>query len=266
MGLKYYLRGLGVGIVVTALIMGIATSVNSKETLSDKEIRERAKELGMVEESTVLADTFAQENVNSPQEGEAESLSRPSSQKQEEDSEQNKEESPAPKEEEAEETSEPSGNTKENKTEKEAKPSQTPKATEEPAQASAPSPSAPTQKPTAAPTASPTQKPTAAPTSSPAQKPETAPSPTSTPKEETAVQEASPAGQGESVKIEIVSGDSSVTVCKKLAQAGLVESANEYDSFLCQNGYDKRIRAGSFEIPVGAKEEEIAEIITKTGR
>ncbi len=68
MGLKYYLRGLGVGIVVTALIMGIAAGVNSKEKLSDSEIRERAKELGMVEESTVLADTLAQGNGNSPQE------------------------------------------------------------------------------------------------------------------------------------------------------------------------------------------------------
>ena len=55
MNLKYYLRGLGIGIVITALIMGIAAG-GKKETLSNEEIKERAQALGMVEESTVLAD------------------------------------------------------------------------------------------------------------------------------------------------------------------------------------------------------------------
>ena len=52
MKLKYYLRGLGIGIAVTSLIMGI--SLGGKETLSDAEIKERAAQLGMVEESKVL--------------------------------------------------------------------------------------------------------------------------------------------------------------------------------------------------------------------
>ena len=225
MGLKYYLRGLGVGIVVTALIMGIAAGVNSKEKLSDSEIRERAKELGMVEESTVLADTLAQGNGNSPQE--------------------------------------------------EAMPSQTPEATAEPTQEpEAAATEKPTTAPTEKPTEKPTQKPTQAPTQKPTQTPAPAPSqkpadtsekaPTQAPEETPGTQEASSAGQSESVRIEVVSGDSSVTVCKKLAQAGLVESASEYDSYLCGNGYDKSIRAGVFEIPVDAGEKEIAEIITKT--
>ena len=48
MKLKYYLRGLGIGILVTAVIMGV-TQGSRKETLSDREIRERAAALGMVE-------------------------------------------------------------------------------------------------------------------------------------------------------------------------------------------------------------------------
>lgn len=48
MKLKYYLRGLGVGIICTAVIMGIATSGKSKERLTDAEIIERARLLGMV--------------------------------------------------------------------------------------------------------------------------------------------------------------------------------------------------------------------------
>lgn len=47
MKLKYYLRGLGIGIIGTAIVMGIALSGSKKETLSDAEIIERAKLLGM---------------------------------------------------------------------------------------------------------------------------------------------------------------------------------------------------------------------------
>ena len=46
MKLKYYLRGLGIGIVVTAVIMGI---LSSKSNISDAEIIERAHALGMTE-------------------------------------------------------------------------------------------------------------------------------------------------------------------------------------------------------------------------
>ena len=60
MKLKYYLRGLGIGILVTAVIMGI-TQESRKQTLSDREIRERAAALGMVEPGNSLADLQATE-------------------------------------------------------------------------------------------------------------------------------------------------------------------------------------------------------------
>ena len=47
MELKYYLRGLGLGIVVTAIIMGIVSSRSS--AMTDDEIIARAKQLGMTE-------------------------------------------------------------------------------------------------------------------------------------------------------------------------------------------------------------------------
>ena len=59
MNLKYYLRGRGVGIVVTSLILGIGLG-SRKETLSNEEIKERARELGMVEESITVAEAAAQ--------------------------------------------------------------------------------------------------------------------------------------------------------------------------------------------------------------
>ncbi len=51
MKLKYYLRGLGIGIAVTALVLTLAGG--GKESLTDAEIIERAKELGMVESVTL---------------------------------------------------------------------------------------------------------------------------------------------------------------------------------------------------------------------
>ncbi|MBQ8246772.1 MAG: hypothetical protein IJZ42_06540 [Lachnospiraceae bacterium] len=51
MKLKYYLRGLGIGIAVTAAVLMLAGG--GKESLTDEEIIARAKELGMVESVTL---------------------------------------------------------------------------------------------------------------------------------------------------------------------------------------------------------------------
>ncbi len=52
MNLRHYLRGLGIGVLVTAFILGIT---GKEEKLTDVQIKLRAKELGMVEE-TVLSE------------------------------------------------------------------------------------------------------------------------------------------------------------------------------------------------------------------
>jgi len=66
MNLKYYLRGLGVGIVVTSLILGIGLG-GRKETLSNEEIKERARALGMVEEPVTVAEAAAQQEEELPE-------------------------------------------------------------------------------------------------------------------------------------------------------------------------------------------------------
>lgn len=49
MKLKYYLRGIGIGIIVTAIILSIVNGVsNSSNKMTNPQIVERAKELGMV--------------------------------------------------------------------------------------------------------------------------------------------------------------------------------------------------------------------------
>ena len=64
------------------------------------------------------------------------------------------------------------------------------------------------------------------------------------------------------IEINIVRGDDSGTVARKLQNAGMVESATEYDAYLMQHGYDKKIRVGQVEIPVDATWQEIAEYIS----
>lgn len=55
MKFKYFLRGLGAGIVFSAIIMFAAYNLNGSKVMTDKEIIEKAKDLGMVEkESSIL--------------------------------------------------------------------------------------------------------------------------------------------------------------------------------------------------------------------
>ena len=68
---------------------------------------------------------------------------------------------------------------------------------------------------------------------------------------------------GETVTLVIGRGESSTTVSKNLKKAGIVEDAAAFDRFLCNNGYDKKIITGTYEIPYGASEEEIAKIIKR---
>ena len=64
MKLKYYLRGLGTGVFVTALILGIALS-HGKGIMSDEEVKKRAAELGMVEEFKSLAEASEEKETGS---------------------------------------------------------------------------------------------------------------------------------------------------------------------------------------------------------
>lgn len=67
---------------------------------------------------------------------------------------------------------------------------------------------------------------------------------------------------GAAKQITVSSGDGSDTVARKLYEAGLISDASAYDRYLCQNGYDKKICTGVKTIPAGATEVEIAQILT----
>ena len=68
------------------------------------------------------------------------------------------------------------------------------------------------------------------------------------------------------IEITVNSGDGSLTVAKKLEQAGLIQDAKEFDRYLCQNGYDKKICTGVHTFEEGASDEEIAKEITRKAK
>ena len=213
MNLKYYLRGLGIGIIVTALIMGIASS-GKKETLSDSEIIERAKALGMTEETTLIADAAGEE--------------------------------PGPDVKEMKESEKASASPKESPRE-EQKPAAVPQPTEATA---TPSPAAASQ-PTATPSPDASVK-------------DTEQAEVATPEPTASAQPVEENSQSENViTIQINNGDGSYSACKQLEEAGLVESASAFDRYLYDNGYDKRINVGTFEIPLDAEPEQIAKILAR---
>ena len=231
---KYYLRGLGLGIIVTAVIMGIALSGGTKKReMTDEEVIARAKELGMTEDTRLLEPSSEEEGETETEEEDAAAADTPVkldvAVKPEAELEEKKAETPE----------DSAGADAAAKTE---------------------------QKPTVA-TPEPVQTTTSAATTETKPKADTnemnkqddEEKPAQAKTEENS--DALPASGG-TKSITIVSGDSSYTVAKKLETTGVVSSASSYDTYLCEHGYDKKLRPGTFQIPAGATEEQIAKIVT----
>ena len=230
MNLKYYLRGLGVGIVVTSLILGIGLG-SRKETLSNEEIKERARELGMVEESITVAEAAAQK----AQEAEVTVA-------------------PVP-EENAESDAEPIVNAE-------------PEVSSEPAVSTGAEPevsSEPAVSTGAAPEAS--EKPNVSAASEPAAS--TAAEAGATPEAgvkpvaDEAEEDNGTAPEKEIVDITINPGEGSYVISQKLEQSGLIDDAAEYDAYLCDNGFHTKLRAGVHKIPMGSTRDEIAKLLCR---
>ena len=215
---KYYMRGIGISMMVTALLIGISTG--GKETLSEEEIKKRALQLGMVEEkSTVLSNLRGQETKETlPSNSEAtENTENTDEAGKVEDGKQDRE----PDKDNAKETGETEGDKQDREPDKDN--AEKTGETEGDKQDREPL------------------------------------------KENTETVDNVEDGLL-SVTIQVVRGDSSVSVSKALAEAGLVENATAFDRYLCNNGYDKRISIGTYEIVMGTTEEEIARIITRSKR
>lgn len=70
-------------------------------------------------------------------------------------------------------------------------------------------------------------------------------------------------GSKTKVKITVKGGMGSEDIAKLLADAGLVKSASDFDSFLCKNGYDSKLEVGTFELDSTMSYDEMAKELCK---
>ncbi len=229
MRLKYFLRGLGIGIVVTTIILAI--SHNAGRRMSDSEVIERAKELGMA------YTTAAQENST----------------------------------ESAADTTEPETDTTEPVTTGQESPTDTEAGSTAETESSETSTTVQetttgirettTQQETT------TQETTTQETTATRAAQE---STTETTHEASATEAETTQAENESTETEastvitytltIASGMSSNTVCDILKKNGIIADSGDFDRFLVSNGYADRIRVGSFEVNSGMSYDELAAV------
>ena len=210
MKLKYYLRGLGIGILVTAVIMSVT---NKPKEMTDAQIKMRARELGMVEES-VLSDLQAKEELSDM--AAVEEMLNEYTQEEENVEEVTETDEAEVITEEVTETEKAEVITEEVAELEEAE-----VITEEV---------------------------------------------TGTNKEVEETEESDKVDVIDEViesftVVKVERGNGSEVVSRRLYEAGLVESAVEYNQFLVKNGYDRRLSVGNHEIPAGASYEEMARIL-----
>ena len=233
---KYYLRGLGIGIAVTAIIMGIALS--GDKAMTDDEIIARAKELGMVE-NTVLT------NSDDEAGGEGNADAQDGSGEVEDVAQFGQEH---PKSEDLTVSYEGDGTAADGEEGEDT------------------STSADTDMPDSADDGQEAPESSAEPGQEEEQDTaDDSETGNETPESQTGSRQESASEIITSATVKTITinhGDGSFAVARKLADVGVVTSADTFDSFLCQNGYDKRLRTGTFSIPADASDEQIARIVT----
>lgn len=187
MKLKCYLRGIGLGILVTTALF-LTTGASQNHTMTDEQIKARAKELGMIDNQYLSDYTY-----------------------------------PTEEESESETVSEESLTTSEMEEET-----------------------------------------TAVPTTEEETESESVVETESTVETEDATKELADEQIDPAQKFYVIvvnKGDGSDTVSRKIFEAGLVPDAVEFDHYLMENGYDRRITTGNHEIPSNATMEEMAKIL-----
>ncbi len=63
-------------------------------------------------------------------------------------------------------------------------------------------------------------------------------------------------------KVKIKTANSSMQVAVALQKAGVIKDAGDFNMYLTEHGYEKKVRAGDFKIPKDAGFEKIAKIVT----
>ena len=250
MKLKFYLRGLGLGLIVAALVLGVhhARSAGSAGTMTDDEVKARAAQLGMIDGSSRLTDDelSTEEMLAELQDNDVTDVTNetadadivstdPVSSDQDVDPEN-------------------AGDTEETASDVIADAAALIEDTTAEITTDAPDDPGldyPTEDDSF-------MMPTETITSEPSEASDNETDHEFTPAQEPAAGSAT----GGAGTITISSGDSSDRVARKLADAGIVSSAADYDKFLCTHGYDRVLRVGTYDLSAGMSDDEIARVIT----
>ncbi len=294
MGLRLYLRGLGIGIIVTALLMGY--TLGGRKELSDAEIVSRAEALGMVDESKVLVQPSGKDEQEDAEA--APVISETDTAKEDESSPiAITGEADLPKEPEnvvtdtekdaadKADTDKEAGNEPEKDTEKETDGPETPdegvngestrelsvsgavKETEDSDKTEAQETPLTTEKEeSGSDTVAKSETGTKAETDTGTKKDTDTDTAADTGKKtEADTKPDTDAGTGTKSKVTTVTikkGSDSLMAAKELERAGVIKNASAFDSYLVSRKLDRMISSGSFKIPDGASDQEIARIIT----
>lgn len=274
MRLKTYLKGLGLGIFVTALIMSLGSS-RAKGEMTDEEIIARAEKLGMVSENSLLLseakqaaedagkrarDNAAMQEVGTDKTDEKDTAEATSIAENGEIIKNDPEAS-----DEAVGTSPQAGDATATASEKEDRAGQ------------AGGNSGTSEKPANTPTADNSSSEKKSDDSSSAKKSDDSSSAkksddsssakktddtSSAKKTDSESSGNDPADGEEIIVINVNSGESSLSVASEMVKAGLITDARQFDSYLVLSGYDRHLVIGSHPIPKGASAEEMGKILT----
>ena len=229
MKLKYYMRGLGIGIILSATILSISFHASSKPQLSDEEIMKRAEELGMVRAEE---QNFSLDGLLKPSDGPEESDKQTIA-----DAGQTEEEANTVEEQTSDIMEEQTSDIMEEQTREDTSDQ-------------------------AAETEGSTEEDTAADTGNLAEKDTTdVDEVTAQGTVEEAAEDEAPVPK--TVTVEIKKGMTSEKVAELLKAQGVIKESGLFNQYLISHGYAGIIDYGSFELPVDASYEQIVDVIIK---
>ena len=208
MNRKSYLKGLGIGIVVTALIFIVSSQFN-KKTMSDDDVIKRAKELGMIESTTLTVNADSKDNVSDegnkvPDSNNQNNVKDDSSDSNTEIADKNDKNDEVKENKESNDMKVNSGDSDNNEVTNDS------------------------------------------------------PDENENDNKDEPTDDSKESNTEEYVIVSVVGGQGSETISSSVQKVGLIEDASDFNSYLCQNGYDKKLRVGNHEIPAGADYETIA--------
>jgi hypothetical protein len=284
MKLKYYMRGVGIGIIFTVFVFSVIIIPNlefEEITQLQENVNKQLGEskvsvlLGSGEKTSAASDTDTARTDKDTSSTDREQVTEPEQEQMTTpEPEQDQVTTQKPDQEPADDpaaTPEPTATPTPEPT-----PTPAPTATPTPAPTSTPTPAptatptpkptatptpkptaTPTPKPTATPTPKPTATPTPKPTATPTPKPTATPTPKSTDSQGGGKVSVSDNGDG-TVSVTIRSGCTSEILSDALEKAGVTGSAADLNKYIVRNGYASRIQTGTFKIKKGSDHKDIA--------